>query len=803
MSYLVLHVDVEFIVGTVYTDNKLSYPITHGTEELLWLYFHNNPHQNTISFGRDNKPHFNNSEVNYYGRFFENIVKDTETFSLRGIEHPVIDLLKEAGLVKIIRNAYQQITHDYTDSIPTLITFSSSISDIAKQKTVDYLKNQNFKIDSYTIPIAELTCYHALNQRGLKLANGSVAIFMEASNSTLHLIKLTLSDNYFLKDTKAISTYRGKGLDPRRRALVRFIVNEVNKVTGVLSSDDEKEDEIDRLEHMADDWLKRLDIQTRAMPLRIPSVSFAKAPNMKRDVLVRKNDLDSDTGQYTRDLIDVFEAFRSDSVQGEVAVVFLLGNCFQSDRVMNSFKQVIGSDRLHFYANKDIHNVLSMYPQIDINRYSGEEARIKAQAEAEKLKQAQQLARENELRKKAEEEEKEIAKAQKAEQNRKEALRLYERAVELEKAGKLEDAKINAENAWLKDKTNRDYKHYFDDLVEKINKLKDKNELYKTYLNKGDKFLEKNELDKALEEFEAAQSVFDNAEIIQKIIEVKRRIKNSKQKTAKIAQLFAEIQSLMSLNDLLPAQEKINEILSIDKENAKAKSLLKTIEQLLQQQEKERQEKENQEKCEKIVAVAETLFAEEKWAEAKKQYEMALNLCPQEKRIKEGIKKCTQKIKAQDDAFNELCFEATIAEKKGKLSEALQLFEKALHIKPDDASLISDIKRVKNKIKLDFDETSNKPKIKTPVIKKPTPKVPKESDKDFLNTKPKQNNTPTEAFIIPPHKNIDNEVFIEKKPKKTPEESDDDFWNIKSQPKKIKDDDFIKKPQKKMDDDFW
>ena len=800
MSYLVLHVDVEFIVGTVYTDNRLSYPITHGTEELLWLYFHNNPHQNTISFGRDNKPHFNNSEVNYYGRFFENIVKDTETFSLRGIEHPLIDLLKEAGLVEIIRNTYQQITHDYTDSIPTLITFSSSVSDIAKQKTVDYLKKQIFQIDSYTIPIAELTCYHALNQRGLQVANGSVAIFIEASNSTLHLIKLTLSNNYFLKDPKAAIAYRGIGLDPRRRALVRFIVNEVNKATGVLSSDDEKEDEIDRLEHKADDWLKRLDIQTRTMPLRIPSVSFAKAPNMKRDVLVRKNDLDSDTGQYTRDLIDIFEAFRSDNVQGDVAVVFLLGNCFQSDRVMNSFKQAIGSDRLHFYTNRDIHDVLSMYPQIDINRYSGEEARIKAQAEAEKLKQAQQLAREDEQRKKDEEEEKKIAEAQKAEQNRKEALRLYERAVELEKAGKLEDAKINFENAWLKDKTNRDYKHYFDDLVEKINKLKDKNELYKTYLNKGDKFLEKNELDKALEEFEAAQSVFDNAEIIQKIIEVKRRIKNSKQKTAKIAQLFAEIQSLMSLNDLLPAQEKITEILSIDKENAKAKSLLKTIEQLLQQQEKERQEKENKEKCEQIVAVAETLFAEEKWAEAKKQYEMALNLCPQEKNINDKIKQCADNLKAQEDAFNELVFDANIAEKEGRLKDALSNLEEALQRKPDDLSLLSHIKRVKIKIKLDFDETPNN---KTPVVQKPTPKVPKEPDEDFFNIKPKQNNTPKEEFIIPTAKNIDNGIFIEKKPKKTPKESDENFWNIKSQPKKIKDDDFIKKPQKKMDDDFW
>ena len=76
MSYLVLHIDIEFIVGTVCAGNGTSSPITNGKEELLWLYFFNNPHQNSITCGKDNKTHFNNSEVNYYGNFFEKIEKE-------------------------------------------------------------------------------------------------------------------------------------------------------------------------------------------------------------------------------------------------------------------------------------------------------------------------------------------------------------------------------------------------------------------------------------------------------------------------------------------------------------------------------------------------------------------------------------------------------------------------------------------------------------------------------------------------------------------------------------------------------
>ena len=142
MGYIALHIDVEFIVGTVCADNGSSYPITNGQEKLLWLYFHNNPHQNAISFGNANKTHFNNSEVNYYGKFFEQIEREIETFTLRGIEHPVIDLLKDSGLLKNIRDTYQQKTLDATDKIPALLTFSSSIGDHAKQKMVDYLQKQ-------------------------------------------------------------------------------------------------------------------------------------------------------------------------------------------------------------------------------------------------------------------------------------------------------------------------------------------------------------------------------------------------------------------------------------------------------------------------------------------------------------------------------------------------------------------------------------------------------------------------------------------------------------------------------------
>jgi tetratricopeptide (TPR) repeat protein len=795
MNYLVLHMDVEFIVGAVCVDNGNPYPITNGNEDLLWLYFFNNPHQSRISFGKENKAHFNNGEVNYYGRFFEKIEETQDKFLLRGIEQPVINLLEYSGLLETIKTAYRKKTHDsHPENIPTLITFSSSIGDNAKQKTVDYFKSHGFQIESYTIPLAELTCYHALNRKTVKAGNGSMAIFLEASNSTLHLKKLVLSNNYFLMEGETKS-YRGKGIDPRKRALVRFVVNEVNKVTGILSSEDEKENECERLEMSADEWLKRLDAQNRNMPLRIASVSFSKALHMKRDVLVRKTDVDSDTGYYTQELRDIFEAYKTDTAgAADVAAVFLLGDCFQNGRVKSSFEQLIDRDRLIFYANGNIRQILSMYPEIDIKRYADEEARIQARAEVEELKQAEQRALEDKRRKAVEAEVARLARAQKAEQDRKEAKKLHDRAVALSRESKWQDAIANMENALSLDPGNAEYQRFLSDLKDQLAKLKIKVEQYKSLLTKANKYLQEGNLESALNVYELAKEIFDSAEIRNTILEVKEKIKTRKQREETIRRLFDKAELLSGKEQFEEAQNELNRILAIDETHKAANARLKEIRSLLQEREiqyktlvknadknfnsgqlavagnsykealkirpndayctqqlkiiaeKVRRKAAEREKCTQLCAEADALSVQNRWTEAKAKYEEALTLNPQENGLQAKIKQCADKIREQKEAVDELIFEATLAKKKGNLQEALSLLEKVLKLMPDDTNIKSKIKALR--FDMDFERNTNSTKGKNSTgddfLGRKQHQVPesrhpqKESEDDFLNPKPEK-----------------------------------------------------------------
>ncbi len=710
MSYLVMHIDKDFIVGTVCADNGTFYPITNGKESLLWLYFFNNPHQNSISFGKDNKSHFNNLEVNYYGKFFEKIENEQEKFILRGIDHLVIDLLKESGLLELLKISYKQKTLNSSDYVPTLITFSSTIGDNAKQKTVEYLKKHGFQIDSYTIPLAELTCYHSLSQKALKSGTGSVAIFLEATNSSLHLMKLSLSDSYYLMDGKP-NSWRGKGIDPRKRALARFIVNEVNKATGVLSSEDEKEDECERLETYAEEWLKRLDLQTRNMPLRIPSISFAKAPNMKRDVMVRKDDLDSDAGQYTQDIKDIYDVFKNDNVNGDVAAVFLLGDCFKCERVKDRFEQTIGKDKLHFYANNDIRDIIGVYPKIDINRYANEEARIIERAKTEELKQAEQRALENQLRKEKEAETKRQAELLKAEQNQKEAHKLFERAVELDKEGKLEDAKVNAENALLINGNNDEYKQFVSGIVAKISTLNTKNELYKSFLNKADNFLENDKLGKALDEYESAQNVFDNVEIRKKILDVKHLTqKKEKEKHQKENEIKIKIEQLKLEADSF----------FIGRKWEKAKNIYENIIKL---DNNDRLANQRIIACEKISSL-EPIINKADQSFSKHDYKEAMLLYTQGKPdayCEEQYNKCTnilanyREIKQLMAELNSLKSSKNIEKMKFRLDELSIICKNIQIIDPSNNDFTSDLQTYKEAIERTVNKSLKSVKIEKPL----------------------------------------------------------------------------------------
>jgi tetratricopeptide (TPR) repeat protein len=810
MNYLVIHIDKDFISGTVCVGNNTSVPINQGGENILWLYFFNNPHQDRVSFGRENRNHYNDRKVNYYGNFTEKITDETETFTIRGIKKPIIELLEYSDLFNLLKSSYANVTKESIDFIPTLITFSLSISELSKQTMVDYFSIKGFDIKSYTIPLSELTAYSWFSKKKFTVTNGSSVIFLSATNATLHIMKMIFSENYFMIDGE-VESFKGKGIDPRKRALVKFVVDELNKCTGALSLIDEIEDECVRKEQQADEWLKRLDAQSSNRPILI-NESLSVMKSTKLQILVRKEHIDKDTVHYVNEIGDIFDFYKSTHFSGDIAGLFLLGDCFLSSLVNKKFRNYIGEDKIFILGNNDIPEILVSYPKIDFKRYIDQESRIKALAEAEELKQIEQRALEDRLRKEQELLQNKEALEKQKELNKIEAQQKYERAVGLELEGKLEDAKSNLEQALLLDKTSKQISIHHNILLEKIRIKNEKNELYKSYLNKAEKYKEENKLEKALEEYEAAKVVFDNAEIVKAIIQIKRSIKENEKQQEKIAHLLNQGNILLGEYKFDEAKSILHEIIALDSTNKSVIKLLAEIPVLIRKHQEEIQEQEKLQQFEAYLKTAKNLFALKKYQEAREQYELAAVIRKDRITI-EGIEACNDKLKEIDDTYAKLVFTAVEYEKKGDFKQAVDFFTQAITLKGENKELITKVKKLE--FDMEFESESNRSVSKTnrskeecvkPKVDKTKIKSDEDSWFDLSKNKGNMGKKPIKVLKI-------EDDFLSNNSKSGMVKSDDEFAFVKKIEKKEsintemknKEDDFLrlsKKNKKKENNNF-
>lgn len=667
-NYLVLHIDMEFIVGAISTGYGTPHPILVDDDPLMWLYFFNDPNYHRVSFGKGYKKHYMDREYNYYGKFLKNIEDDRQEFSLRHFQHPLVELLEESGMLKIWKEEYAKVTYTTPTEIPTLLSFSSTIGDLAKQRFVDYIRKKGFDVQSYTIPLSELAFFRLFEENKVNITAGHSALMLEATNATLHFTKLTYADNYFLRDGN-VKSIVGKGIDPRKRAICKFVVGELNSITGILSSEEEREEEIERFELQAGDWLSRLDAMHTNRPLQIKNISFARAPHNTRDILVNKNNLESDTGRYLQDIVSEYEAFVSEYAPNGIDFCCFIGNCFLSERIRGKFESLIGKDNTFFYKTTDISGIISCYPRIDLKRYADEENRIRERANLDALKQEQEKQADL-LRKHQEEMEKAAEEAERLKKRQKQqSEEFYRQALDLDKIGHYQDAKIAIDKAINLDPSNIEYRKWADYLSEKIKTMQEKIMLYKQYLSAGDKCFEDEQYDVAIEEYKKAKEVGENAEINAKIIECQYRIQKREEKifVATLTNLKSELQDAEKSQDYNRAIELCEKLMDVDMNNH-----LKWKEKRLQYDTKQEQSKKHREKVEKLRKDINSASFNENW-------DKVILLCDKVLSIEEDIEileiknkaitEKTAKKKKQEFEKRRRRFEQKIEEAKKKIGD--------------------------------------------------------------------------------------------------------------------------------------
>jgi tetratricopeptide (TPR) repeat protein len=603
-NYLVLHIDMEFVAGVVCTGNGRFFPVRNGNEDFLWLYFFNDPYHNKVSFGKDNKKHFNNLDLNYYGDFFNHIIDENSKFTIRGIERPAIELLEYSGLLKLLIAKYKEKSFTDSPEIPTLITFSSTISQPARKMIVAYLSSKNFKIKSHLIPLPELISVY---YNKLKMDNGNLVLFLKATNSTLHFMKLHFIDEYFLNDESVQVSFRGRGYDPRKKAITKFVVSEVNSSTARISNPDEIEKECDRFESTSDEWLRRVDATTDNRQVFINGVSLSTTPNMRRQVLVRKADIENDTWYYINELSDLYNTFESDNIKdnGKLALVILFGECFKNELIKQKFESLIGSEKLLISSLNKIFDILSIYPEIEFEKYGSAYERI----ELLKKLQAQNIDNEHVIT------------------IRKKAKDYFKEAKELYRIGSIVQAFSFIEKAKELDSSNAEILDFYKLLNEENIKLEVTSRICDEYVAQAKNLEALGKFDDAKKQLELAQEISNTLEIrklmskIDKKINELKIIENQEKEKKKALQHYEEAIKLISENNYKDAKRELESALVLDNNSQKISNKLSEVEAWRMLQEKQ---------FTHFIEVAQDFISKKDWDNAEIALKEALKLIPED-----------------------------------------------------------------------------------------------------------------------------------------------------------------------------
>lgn len=395
MKALSLYVDKWFITVAVNLDgNVIPLALPNG-EDRIWLFFHEDTANNRVVYGKTYEDNYRDKEPHYFGDIFP-LIETGENHFTRYDNRPeeMREIFKVANIFSHLHDAIQE-----EGEVDTYISFSTDISDIARLKFLQELKEANFNVIESVARISHLGLEES-KKRGIFTSPGTY-LSLVATNDNLHFSLYKLTENLFVRMSEA--TLEGFGLDVRKRALIESVVENITRTTRFLSTTDEFAKEYKRQERFADEWLRQIANRRFGLPVTLPNITFAVAPNNPYSVTIKPVDLDQRTVGIVDDIVrKIAEFVRSNNVQPhEIAGITFIGNTFTNTKFTDAINSrfIVDENKLVKYREVELPKVVSVYAQIDCSQFTGATADFVKDAELQE--ELKRQAREEAARKEA------------------------------------------------------------------------------------------------------------------------------------------------------------------------------------------------------------------------------------------------------------------------------------------------------------------------------------------------------------------------------------------------------------------
>ena len=398
MKSLALYIDKWYIVGAVNTDGITRLVNLPNHEDRIWLYFYEDVANDEISYGKGFQSKVRNNENHYYGDVFSLITQSSAKYTMFKRSQPMRGIFKSSKIFDDLRKDM-----DEDGDIITYVSFSKDISLASRLLFLEELKAERFDVKESVARIGHLALEYASKKSGY--VEDGYYLVLNACNENLHYSLYQKTDDLFNREKEDVLI--GMGTDVRSRALIEYVVDNINEREHFLKTVDERESEYLRMNQYVDDWLVRLSTAKGHIPIQITNVTFSRDPYKDYSVPVRKVKIDERTEKIVKDIINVIVRFVKDAEVSheQLRGILFLGNTFtnvQFKKELTSYYNLDNSKMVGF-KDTDLSTLVSAYTFIDLEQFSATKNTMRGNAEAE-LRRIQIAEEEADAIKRAQEE---------------------------------------------------------------------------------------------------------------------------------------------------------------------------------------------------------------------------------------------------------------------------------------------------------------------------------------------------------------------------------------------------------------
>lgn len=337
---LLIYVEEDYLLPVAFDADGRLEKYTKNDDNRLWLYFHSYGQQ--VEYARKYARNVALGQYGFYGNFFESLVRGQKA-SIAGQDFPYFDLLRQSSCLRSIASFYKEHTGDRAASVPTSFIFAESVPLEARKIFLSGMETNGFKVKSFSVSISKLLTEYVSSTRSLDFSFSDHVLMIASAAGTIRLSTIVYDGDNFLSDGTC-KVIHGVGDAPLKDALVRFVVDTVDRNKGYLTTPEKRSAEYAYQYANVEKWL---GIRRNANgDFDIDDFAYSFEPEMCFSCQVSGTLFKSVQEDAVRNTVAAINAYREAVIGPDMRLAVFVGHAFDDDNFVSMMRASLGNPQV-------------------------------------------------------------------------------------------------------------------------------------------------------------------------------------------------------------------------------------------------------------------------------------------------------------------------------------------------------------------------------------------------------------------------------------------------------------------------